>query len=78
MSLIRVYVSQRPDVRWFENPILRRIQRVFVHNYFSYFGSFIAVANVIVISVSRVIITSSIACRCHGYSILLPRYMYFL
>ncbi|XP_048239548.1 two pore channel protein 2-like [Haliotis rufescens] len=43
--------NQRPDVRWFENPILRRIQRVFVHNYFSYFGSFIAVANVIVISV---------------------------
>ncbi|XP_046568015.1 LOW QUALITY PROTEIN: two pore channel protein 2-like [Haliotis rubra] len=43
--------DKRPDVHWYENPILRRIQRVFVHNYFSYFGSVIAVANVIVISI---------------------------
>ncbi|KAK7107317.1 hypothetical protein V1264_015264 [Littorina saxatilis] len=38
-------------VRWFERPTLRRIQRVIVHKYFSYFGMGVALCNVVVITV---------------------------
>ena len=43
---------QEIEVRWSERPVLRWIQRVIVHKYFSYFGIFVAFCNVIVISVS--------------------------
>nr|KAG5711120.1 hypothetical protein BaRGS_004764 [Batillaria attramentaria] len=43
------------EVRWFEHPWLRRIQRVIVHKYFSYLGIFIALCNVVVISVELAI-----------------------
>ncbi|KAL8606785.1 hypothetical protein ACOMHN_049614 [Nucella lapillus] len=38
-------------VRWFEHPVARRVQRVIVHKYFSFFGIFVAACNVIIISV---------------------------
>ncbi|ESO84123.1 hypothetical protein LOTGIDRAFT_229618 [Lottia gigantea] len=43
-------VREKPDVRWFENPRLVMIQKVFTHRFFSYFGSFIAFLNVFLIS----------------------------
>ncbi|GFO33359.1 two-pore calcium channel 2 [Plakobranchus ocellatus] len=38
-------------VRWFGHPKLRRIQRVFLHKYFTYFGMLVAASNLLVISV---------------------------
>ncbi|XP_041355059.1 two pore calcium channel protein 2-like [Gigantopelta aegis] len=42
--------KERPVVRWFENPRLRMAQRVFLHRYFSYLGSVVALVNVLAIS----------------------------
>ncbi|KAL8593756.1 hypothetical protein ACOMHN_032362 [Nucella lapillus] len=42
--------SREVAVRWFQNPVLRRVQRLIVHKYFSYFGIFVAFCNVVVIS----------------------------
>lgn len=49
----RSSVLQEVEVRWFEQPCLRRVQRVIVHKYFSYLGIMVAFCNVIIISVSE-------------------------
>ncbi|PVD28777.1 hypothetical protein C0Q70_11372 [Pomacea canaliculata] len=43
--------AREVEVRWFVNPLLWRLQRIFVHRMFAYFGIFVAFLNVIVISV---------------------------
>ncbi|XP_076445544.1 two pore channel protein 2-like [Babylonia areolata] len=42
--------AQSIPVRWFQNRMLRRVQRLIVHKYFNYFGIFVAFCNVVVIS----------------------------
>ncbi|XP_048767887.1 two pore channel protein 2-like isoform X2 [Ostrea edulis] len=43
--------KQKPDIRWFQNPWIRRFQRCVAHRFFGYFGNLVAAANVIVIAV---------------------------
>ncbi|KAK3766836.1 hypothetical protein RRG08_051980 [Elysia crispata] len=43
--------KEKAAVRWFVHPNLRKIQRVILHNYFTYFGMVVVTANLLVISV---------------------------
>ncbi|XP_069134702.1 two pore channel protein 2-like isoform X2 [Argopecten irradians] len=45
------FTRHKPEIRWLSNPILRRIQRVIAHRGYNYFGNFVALINVIMISV---------------------------
>ena len=49
------FLGQKAAVRWFVHPNLRKIQRVILHNYFTYFGMVVVTANLLVISVSILI-----------------------
>lgn len=42
-------------VRWFQHPVLRRLQKVVVHKYFSYLGICVAFCNVLIISIELAI-----------------------
>ncbi|XP_061176649.1 two pore channel protein 2-like isoform X3 [Saccostrea echinata] len=42
--------KQKPEIRWFSNPWIRRLQRCVAHRFFGYFGNLVATANVIVIA----------------------------
>lgn len=42
---------QKPELRWFQNVWVRRLQRCVAHRVFGYFGNLVATANVIVIAV---------------------------
>ncbi|KAK3098706.1 hypothetical protein FSP39_022251, partial [Pinctada imbricata] len=46
-----VKFRSKPEVRWFMNRHLRRLQFMISHRYYNYFGNVVAIANVIVISV---------------------------
>lgn len=42
--------KQKPELRWFQNVWVRRLQRCVAHRVFGYFGNLVATANVIVIA----------------------------
>ena len=56
MNAVRGYILlmflQRPDVREIHGSYLKILQTIFAHKYFTYFGCVIALANVVIISVS--------------------------
>ncbi|RUS74810.1 hypothetical protein EGW08_017439 [Elysia chlorotica] len=43
--------KEKVAVRWFVNPRLRKMQKIILHNYFTYFGMVVVMINLLVISV---------------------------